>query len=127
MPKINHGFTLIEVLISFILLSFILFEFDGMQIAAMKKTAANYYFRIASGEVDSMYERLSVIRNASGLSDQISRWQKQIKTELPNANGKVWGHFPHYGISLSWGNISACTKTKIGFAGCLLQEFQLPV
>lgn len=97
------GFTLIEVLISLFILSFILLGFNGMLLQSERYTYADYYFSIASQQMITMIERLHALGDAPGLEDQIAHWNTENMQLLPKGEGVIEGFYPSYTITLHWG------------------------
>ncbi|MHB1948439.1 MAG: type IV pilus modification PilV family protein [Gammaproteobacteria bacterium] len=118
------GFTLIEVLISLLILSFILLGFDAMQLTSMRENRNAYYFSMAQNQLNSMIERL----HAQPLSlDQIAIWNQQNQQVLPNGTGYVQGHFPCYKITIFWGEKNhqdQCNQFQSGKINCLTTQIK---
>ncbi len=120
------GFSLIEVLISLLLLSIVLFGLDAEQFYSLKEVKNAYFFSIAANQMNNAVERLSVLREQAGLESQILSWNAENQTALPQGWGTITGHFPEYVVTLSWGDAThACVKQQIGRTGCLRQTIQL--
>lgn len=98
-----NGFTLIEVLISLFILSFILLGFNGMLLQTKRHSYADYYFAIASQQMITIVERLYALKDAEGINDQIVTWNAQNSQLLPNGEGTVEGSYPSYTVILHWG------------------------
>ena len=108
MKSPHSGFSLIEVLVSLLLLSFILLSFDAAEIVAFRKSRDAYYFSIAVNQLNAMKERLRVFKNHSGLEQQIELWNLQNQEVLPQGKGIV----TEQQIKINWGN-NACLTEKI--------------
>lgn len=118
----SKGFSLIEVLISLLLISFILLGLDAIQIYSLKQARIAYYFSIASHQINNMTERLITLQHHADLTEQIALWNRENSAVLPNSLGTVSGAFPHYIITLNWGNGSQhCERNRIGETGCLIE------
>jgi type IV pilus assembly protein PilV len=100
------GFTLIEVLISLFILSFILLGFGAMFLQTERNTYANYLYSIASQQIITMIERLHALGDADGLDNQIAIWNTQNKLLLPKSEGMVEGSYPSYTVTIYWGKKS---------------------
>jgi prepilin-type N-terminal cleavage/methylation domain-containing protein len=116
----THGFTLIEVLISFLIFSLIFVSADILQIKTIKEAKSNYYFAIANQQIHSMRERLITLKKKN-IREDLLLWNKQNKEVLPEGLGNVSGIYPSYVIDILWGKreINTCDKIKIGESGCL--------
>lgn len=122
----NWGVSLIEVLISLLLLSIVLFGLDAGQIYANKELKNAYFFSTGINQMHNAIERLLTLRDQTGLEQQIASWNKENQIVLPEGLGTITGRFPDYLITLSWGNASEpCVKQQIGSTGCLIQKIQL--
>lgn len=127
--KIN-GFSLIEVLISLLLLSIVLLGLDGMEIYALRENRDAYYFSQAENQLQSMIERLRVAGPYSDLNQQIKIWNQQNLAVLPQGKGYVKRNFPTYNVTIFWGektNKRTCHHEMIKGQAlkCLSEEIQL--
>ena len=119
----HQGFTLIEVLISLIMLSLILLGFDAMEIYSLRSIRATYYFHLATFQWISIAERLRSIGSRSGIEEQVAAWNEQNKQLLPQGIGSVTGSYPNYTVTIYWGGMTAaCQKIQLGQTGCLQQS-----
>lgn len=118
--------SLIEVLISLLLLSLILLGFDAMEIFALRENRAAYYFSVATNQLNSMIERLSALNSRDGLDQQVVIWNQQNQDVLPSGIGVVAGSYPRYTITIYWGEAQrACEKMRLGESGCLREEISI--
>ncbi len=125
-PKKLFGFSLIEVLISLLLLSLILLGFDAMEIFALRENRAAYYFSVATNQLNTMLECLRALNSRDGLAQQIAIWNQQNQDVLPNGIGVVVGSYPMYTVTIYWGEIQhSCEKMRLGESGCLNEEVSL--
>lgn len=83
------GFSLIEVLISLLLLSLILLGFDAAEIYSLRKTCEAYHISVAVNQLSAMSERLRALGNNAGLEQQIFLWNEENQQLLPNGRGIV--------------------------------------
>ena len=118
---INRGFTLIEVLISLFLLSFMLLGLNTLFLSGMRQTYADYYFSIASHQLIGMIERLHALRDAEGIEEQINHWNAQNKQLLPQGVGVVSGIFPSYTVTIYWGK-KPFNCDSVHFDNCLMEN-----
>ncbi len=127
MRQINsQGFTLLEVLISLVLLSFILLGFDEMEIYSLRSTCAAYYFHLATEQLNSMIERLHTVGMRPSINEQIEIWNSQNKQLLPAGEGEVIGNYPNYTITVYWGDAPhICQEIHIGQSGCIKRSIIL--
>jgi Tfp pilus assembly protein PilV len=125
-PQYLAGFSLLEVLISLLLLSFVLFGFDATEVYSLRTIRAAYYFDMANNQLNNMVERLYLINNDSDSLQQVAIWNMQNKTVLPEGLGQVTGHFPVYKITVYWGKkISPCQQNQLGTSGCLTETITI--
>jgi prepilin-type N-terminal cleavage/methylation domain-containing protein len=124
----NHlkGVSLIEVLISLFIFSLLLLGAAGMQFSALHQTESAYYFNIALEQLHSMTEHLHVTKGEQIDTLQQS-WNEQIQHQLPNGAGLIEGNFPHFSLTVHWGESSAhpCDRTTIGLSGCVKQAVNI--
>jgi hypothetical protein len=104
--KAQRGLTLLEVLVSLVLLMLMLLGFDAMQLSALRSAKSAYYLSVATQQVDVIVQRLSVLKELFN-GDAIAEWNIENQTVLPNGLGRVDGQFPNYRISINWGR-SGC-------------------
>lgn len=111
------GFSLIEVLMSLLLLSLIMLGLNLLGGRALQDTQQAWLLTNASNQLNNIKERLRVLGNAPGLEEQYAIWETQNKLVLPKGHGKISGHFPFYTLTISWGNLH-----YPGFLGCLTEK-----
>lgn len=114
--KKNHGFTLLEVLISLFLLSLLLLGVTAAQVAALREARGAYYFQQARMLAENMSEYLVV--HGGDVSRYEQSWREQINQALPDASGTVSGSYSDYRVVIQWGGMKSCDKNLIGGAGC---------
>lgn len=123
MKKGCSGFSLIEVLISLLILSLILLGFDAMEISALRLNREAYLFSVAENQLNSMIERLR-----AGAINEIEIWNQQNKELLPEGRGSVSGQYPEFLITLFWGEKTEkknCEESQIGKLKCLKMHVQI--
>jgi len=121
-----RGFTLIEVLISLILLSLLLLGFDAMEIDSLRSTRAAYYFYLATQQLIAMTDRLRALGANQSLNEQVAIWNLQNQDLLPAGRGTVSGSYPSYILAVYWGKfLQECKQIKLGQSGCVQQRLQL--
>src|SRR5207253_11148603 len=105
MPNLS-GTTLIEILISLLLISLLLLGVDVMQIVSLRQTQANYYVTVAEQQMNNMLERLTINPHAD-----LETWNKQNREVLPEGRGVI----NHDELAIYWGNISEqnCATNKM--------------
>lgn len=120
------GFTLIEVLVSLLLLALMLLGFEAMQIYSLRETRAAFYFAVATNQLTAMVERLRALKEYEGLDKQISIWNSQNQEILPQGLGVVSGIYPSYTITIYWGKQQdECKQMQLGRVGCLSKKINL--
>lgn len=113
------GTSLIEILISLMLMAVILLGIDAMQVVSLQQCKANYYFAVAEQQINVMNERIALLKNDE--PDEFALiWNKQNQEVLPQGRGIVKSH-PDSGLSIYWGNVNEqnCKTSKSGTEGCL--------
>ncbi len=118
--------SLIEVLVSLLLLSIVLFGLDAMQVYSLKEAKTTYLLSVAMNQINNASERLYALKTYEGLNEQIVAWNEENKRLLPMGFGTIVGEFPDYVVMISWGNSKhRCSKQQIGQSGCLRKKMQL--
>lgn len=117
-----YGFTLLEVLLSLLLISFILLGLDATQIYALKRAKAHYFFSLATQQVNNLREQLYAGRQVIDINAQVANWNKQNHLLLPQGFGVLTGNFPNYVVTLYWGTMDFCAQTYIGESGCVKEK-----
>lgn len=119
------GFTLIEIMIGFLLLFIVLLGTDALQLMALHKTEDNYYLNIASQQIDSMSERLKIL-NDGQYDDQLSVWNEQNQIVLPGGYGQLSYGDSGMVLSIFWGSkeILNCKNMESGKTRCLQTKIQ---
>lgn len=114
------GFTLLEVVISLLIIAIMLLGFDAMQLHALRERKAAYYAQVATQQLNNMIARMQLNKNAD-FSQQLEIWNQQNKKILPKGEGSVNGVYPHYVIKIFWGNgnHNDCENNTVGLSGCL--------
>ena len=116
------GFSLIEVLISLLLISLILLGLDAMQYASLRQIKETYFLHVASNQLQNLKERLFV----SQQSPQIFLWNEENKKVLPAGFGTLSGEFPNYILTIYWGKKThQCKKNQLGESGCLIEKIHV--
>lgn len=116
MHKHTTGLSLIELLISLMLMAVLLLGIDAMQIAALQHSMTNYHFAVAKQQIDVMHERRILYRNNAYLL----KWNEQNQKVLPQGYGIVKSN-PKAEIAIFWGNKNEqnCQTNQVGAEGCL--------
>src|SRR5205809_775092 len=100
----NKGFSLIEVLISILLLSIALIGIDALELNSLRISRETYYLSVATNQMQSIADRLKVFSNNNVLQSEIDDWNRENKNILPQGRGQVSGIFPFYQIAVFWGD-----------------------
>lgn len=121
-----EGFSLIEVMVSLLLLSMSLLGLDAMQFYALQRAQHVYYYHQAMNQLMNMTERLAVLKNDEAIVDEVPHWNEENNQVLPNGRGEVQGSFPRYTLIIFWGKSAMnCAENKIGATGCLRENIQV--
>jgi len=110
----NSGATLMEVLISLILLSILLLGIDAVQVISLQKSKINYYVAAAEQQIISMMERMKITKDAE-------IWNQQNMEMLPQGRGVI----TEKAVSIFWGsgNGENCESNQIKKDGCIRYNF----
>jgi prepilin-type N-terminal cleavage/methylation domain-containing protein len=124
----GDGFSLLEVLISLILLSIITLGFGAAEIEALRTTRAAHDFSIAVNQVTNAKELLRILEPRQKLNQIITRWNDENQQVLPQGRGDISGNFPRYTIRVYWGEKqNECDQPRWGTTGCLRLDIRLHV
>ena len=96
------GLTLLEVMISLLLLSIILCGMDGLAISSLRQTRHSYLLQVALNEGQSMRDYLLACTAQTDIESAQQRWQQQIAALLPGGKEFIVGHYPYFSIMLAW-------------------------
>jgi hypothetical protein len=115
--------SLLEVLISFCLLSLVMLGMNAMQLSSLHQLQASLYVAAASEQLASLDNYLQSTHGTNP-SEFIDEWKSQIAEMLPSGAGELHGEFPSYVISIFWGgtNANTCQPPQAGKHGCLSLE-----
>lgn len=127
LEKKLSGFSLLEILISLMLLSMTLIGMDAMQIMTLRDNRAIYFFSVAENQMKSMRARLRVSKNQEEVNIQLQRWNEENKLVLPDGEGVITGNLPYLTLTLYWGEIihTGCTDRLMGVSGCLVDTLAM--
>lgn len=104
----NKGFTLIEVLITLVVLSIALLGVGILQVKALQYSYASYQRSVATLQADDLVERLWAGMCALPASRNTisAEWVTSNTSSLPNWSGSLaydaTGNIPIYTVTVSW-------------------------
>lgn len=125
MVKKFYGYTLLEVLVSLFLLSLLMLGLNSIQAVSLRNAHSASYSAIAAMQLQSMAERLKLL-NDNEITEQVTYWNNQNKSMLPQGRGTVSGHFPSYHVVIYWGQTTQqCNELSQGLSGCLSLDVNL--
>lgn len=121
------GFSLIEVLISLLLLSFALLGLAAIELTTLRDSQNNYYFSQAVTQLQSFSDRLRIWAPRGDIQQQFEQWNQENQQVLPQGVGTLGGHFPTYTVSVFWGEWKqyTCSTLQRGERGCITESIQL--
>ena len=116
----TSGLSLIEILVSLVLLSILLLAIDATQLFALQTTKSAYYFSVAIQQLHVIAARLTMVKGQS-TETQLSIWNQQNRDVLPQGYGIIKGTYPTYQAIIFWGKHSSntCHSHIVGQSGCL--------
>lgn len=119
------GFTLLEVLISLFLLSLALIGINSVQLSAIHQTRDAYHTQQALTFAQNMSTYLRAHHGEGG--DYQAGWVAEVQSRLPQGRAIINGSYPHYQISVLWGDRppQICDKSKSGTSGCIVVKLNL--
>jgi prepilin-type N-terminal cleavage/methylation domain-containing protein len=123
--KSARGFTLLEVLMSLLLLSLIVFALDGVEILALRRCKASYLYAVAQNQFKNLITQLHTANPQFLTENLFNNWNNENQQLLPNSLSKISGVFPNLTIELLWGDHQCNDLT--GFSECIKEEVVLRV
>lgn len=124
MPKVS-GFSLMEVLVSLLLLSWLLLGLAVVEVDSIKQARTINIFNLSINQLENMTERIVAGQHAE-LQQNINQWNSENEILLPNGIGHVEGEFPNYLLTIEWGKrMNNCNKNQLGESGCITEKVQL--
>lgn len=115
-----RGYSLIEILVSLSILSFMLLSYDAMQFRALYEASVAHREAIALNQLTTMEQ---IIQSAAPnrYSREFTLWNKDNQAQLPHGEGRVLSYASKHVIELWWGDHpeKACRENQIGMSGCL--------
>lgn len=82
-----QGFTLLEVLVSLLMVSIGLLGITGMQLFGLRHAGEAYEYAVATVQLESMLERLRANQTPEARSNELIRWNNINQRVLPNGKG----------------------------------------
>ena len=83
MKKEYLGFSLLEVLISLVLLTFILLGVDAIEMVTLQNNQASYFSSVAENQLHSISQQLCSAGNSINTSEIIAAWNQENEILLP--------------------------------------------
>lgn len=119
------GFTLLEVLISLLILSIALLGLDAMQLTTLTHIKNTYSYAVANQQLNTLTAQLAVWKKDQ-LPAQLARWNAQNANALILGKGTLTENQSQLTITVSWGDQNpTCINNKIGSTGCLQTTFNI--
>jgi hypothetical protein len=126
MKNKTKGTGLIEVLMSLLLISLILFGLEAGEIYSLREAKILWFVTTARNQISNITERLSTLQMNEGITELVDTWNAENKIVLPSGFGTLTGSWPHFNVTIYWGTKSHhCAKQITGTAGCLKEKIQL--
>jgi len=125
MPIKVSGFSLIEVLVSLLILSWLLLGLAVLEVNSMRQARIILLFNLAANQLANLSERVFA---SVGIETQptITSWNSENKTILPKGIGDLEGQFPNYQLTIEWGAyVNHCDTTLIGESGCITEKLSV--
>lgn len=124
------GYSLIEVLVSLLIVSILMSGMIAVQFIAERDTKTAYYLSVAKNQLSNMVERLKTNESSNSddyLNETIRMWNIQNQSVLPKGRGTLFQDGQKLVLSLFWDddkNTNVCQQNKIGLSGCLRLAIQ---
>jgi Tfp pilus assembly protein PilV len=113
------GASIMELLVSMVLVSILLLGIDAMQIRGIQQAKINFYFAVSQQQISLMAERLRLSTHHASL--YLPEWNQQNQSLIPQAKSILNMSDSHYTLAVLWGskNEQTCLQDKVGRKGCL--------
>ena len=102
----QSGFSLIEVLFVWVLLSILLASAAQAQIESLAQEQHAYWYSSASTQLDSMLDCLRATELGGARADELTRWNQQNAALLPQGKGDYHcyqkNHWQHCQVKVTW-------------------------
>ena len=99
--------SLIEILVSLLILSLILLGFDAAEVYSFHKTEEAYFFNVAVNQLQEITERLTALGSYDGLDQQVALWNLHNQAVLPQGKGSITKSVQ---LKINWGKNSCLTE-----------------
>ncbi len=96
------GFSLIEVLIAWFILSVVLLGIVMFQTSMLKSIDQAYWRSVATVQLESMVERLRANPSPSARLRELAQWNMENSHLLPHGRGNYECHFNICTVKLQW-------------------------
>ena len=115
----HNGTSLLEILISLLLLSMAIAWLDGVMLSSLRAVRNADYYLVAEQQMQILVDR--ILLGTRNINDLLLWWNKQNAQLLPAGKGKIDVDHHVYSISIFWGDDSmeTCDHNQIGQKGCL--------
>lgn len=119
-------FNLLEILISFFLLSILLLGVDAINLLGIKQSKKIYYVSVAYNQLNGLIERLQIAKGYQ-FNQIIDRWNQQNEIALPHGWGTVTKKNLSFNITIFWGSVShqTCPTLILGESGCIFLQITI--
>lgn len=108
------GFSLIEILISLLLLSILMMGFEATSLYAVREIREAYFLSYAQNQMASLadYVRAHQLRVSP---DFLENWNQQNKDILPKVTSQIIEGETFYKVELCWKEQNNCLRENIYF------------
>lgn len=123
----SNGFTLIEILISLILLSVALLMLDASEISALRQSRAAYFHSVAQNQIKVIFYQIGVANPNVNLIHLQQEWNKKNAEVLPQGFGTLEKNNQNLRISIYWGGAKPeqCRNIQLGQSGCITENIKV--
>jgi Tfp pilus assembly protein PilX len=111
-----RGFTLLEVLLSLFLVSFIFLGIAAEEVYTLRQARTAYYYTIASLQLQNLSERL--LCNSYDVDVALQAWNDENALTLPAGEGTIEQAATTLKITLKWGT-KICDRNNPQASECL--------
>ena len=105
----QNGLTLLEVLISLLLITSMLFAFGGNQLHGLRADKSAYYVSVVNQQVNNLTELMAISQRLD--HEVVAAWNAQNHRLLPNGVGQISINKQFILVTITWGETATtCTK-----------------
>lgn len=100
--RLFSGFTLIEVLVAFLLLTVGMLSFVAYQTKSLQHTDHAYLVSVANTQIQSLFERLKASHSTRARERELNAWNEENAALLPTGHGMYSCESSACTVQITW-------------------------